>query len=106
MSRISCREIHFSQVPNLDQVDELINIVKRVIEEMSLPPTYNVKVFRNIFSCCGTGGLDVIIEVTGSDEETLKAIDSRATSKVIEYFEKQGYGMGSHYLGRFESMEQ
>jgi hypothetical protein len=103
---ISCREIHFSQYPNPDQVEELINIVKQTIEEMKLPSTYNVKIFKNIFSCCGTGGLDLILEVTGSDEETLKAIDLRAASRVLEYCEKQGYSMGAHSLGRFESIEK
>jgi hypothetical protein len=106
MPMISCREIHFSQYPNPDQVDELINIVKQTIEEMKLPSNYDVKIFKNIFSCCGTGGLDLILEVTGSDEKTLEAIDLRATSRVLEYCEKQGYSMGAHALGRFESIEK
>ena len=106
MSMISCREIHFNQIPNPDQVDELINIVKDIIEEMKLPSTYNVKFFKNIFSCCGTGGLDLILEVTGPDEERIKAIDLRAMSRVLEYCEKQGYSMGAHSLGRFESIEK
>ena len=106
MPKISCREIHFSQCPNPEEVDELINVVKQTIEEMKLPSAYNVKIFKNIFSCCGTGGLDLILEVTGPEEETLKAIDLRAASKVLEYCEKQGYSMGAHSLGRFESIEK
>jgi hypothetical protein len=103
---ISCREIHFSKYPNPDQVDELINVVKRTIDEMKLPSAYNVKIFKNIFSCCGTGGLDLILEVTGPEEETLKAIDLRAASRVLEYCEKQGYSMGAHSLGQFESIQK
>jgi len=106
MTVISCREIHFSKYPNPDQVEELINVVKQTIEEMKLPSTCNVKIFKNIFSCCGTGGLDLILEVTGPDEETLEAVDLRATSRVLEYCEKQGYSMGAHSLGRFESIEK
>ena len=106
MAKISCREIHFSQCPDPDQIDELINVVKQTIEEMKLPSDYNVKIFKNIFSCCGTGGLDLILEVTGPTEETLKAIDLRAASRVLEYCEKQGYSMGAHSLGRFESIEK
>ncbi len=105
MPKMSCREIHFSQYPNPDQVDELINIVKQIVEEMKLPSTYDVKIFKNIFSCCGTGGLDVILEVAGPDQETLEAIDLRATSRVLEYFEKKGFSMGAHSLGPFESIE-
>ena len=106
MPVVSCREIHFSQYPNPGQVEELINIVKQTIEEMKLPSTCNVKIFKNIFSCCGTGGLDLILEVTGPDEETLEAVDLRAASRVLEYCEKQGYSMGAHSLGRFESIEK
>jgi len=106
MTVVSCREIHFSQYPNPDQVDELINVVKQTIEEMKLPSTCNVKIFKNIFSCCGTGGLDLILEVTGPDEKTLEAVDLRAASRVLEYCEKQGYSMGAHSLGRFESIEK
>jgi len=106
MTVVSCREIHFSQYPNPDQVEELINVVKQTIEEMKLPSTCNVKIFKNIFSCCGTGGLDLILEVTGPDEKTLEAVDLRAASRVLEYCEKQGYSMGAHSLGRFESIEK
>jgi len=80
--------------------------VKQIIEEMKLPATYNVKVFKNVFSCCGTGGLDLILEVVGPDKEILKAIDLRAMSKVLEYCEEQGFGMGAHSIGTFESIEK
>jgi len=106
MPVVSCREIQFRQYPDSDQVDKLINVVKQAIEEMKLPSTCNVKIFKNIFSCCGTGGLDLILEVTGPDEKTLEAVDLRAASKVLEYCEKQGYSMGAHSLGRFESIEK
>jgi len=102
---ITCREIHFTQCSHPRQVDELINSVKQIIEEMNLPATYNVKVFKNVFSCCGTGGLDLILEVVGPDKETLKDIDLKATSRVLEYCEKQGISMGAHSLGQFESLE-
>ena len=106
MSMISCREIHFTQCTSSDQIDHLISNVKQIIAEMKLPATYNVKVFKNVFSCCGTGGLDLILEVVGPNEETLKDIDLRATSKVLEFCEKQGYGMGYHSLGKFELIEK
>ena len=102
MSVMSCREIHFNQCISPHQVDDLIDNVKQIVEDMKLPSTYNVKVFKNIFSCCGTGDLELILEVVGPDEETLKDIDLRATSRVLEFCEKQGYGMGYHSLGKFE----
>jgi hypothetical protein len=98
--------MHFNQCERSDQIDDLINNIEQIIEEMKLPATYNVKVFKNIFSCCGTAGLDIIMEVVGPDEETLKAIDLRVTSRVLEFCEKHGYGTGDHSLGKFESIKK
>ena len=106
MSIICCREIHFDQCKRSDQIDNLINNIKQIIEAMQLPAIYNVKVFKNIFSCCGTAGLDIILEVVGPEEETLKAIDLRVTSRILEFCEKQGYDIGHHSLGKFETIEK
>ena len=102
---ITCREIHFMECSHPSQVDALIDSLRRIIEGMKLPATYNVKIFKNVFSCCGTGGLDVILEVEGPDKKKLKAIDLKAMSKVLEYCEKQGVDLGAHSLGHFESIE-
>jgi len=106
MTRISCREIHFNQGTPPGQVDVLIENVKQIIKEMKLPSAYNVKIYKNVFSCCGAAGLDLIVEVVGPDEETLKAIDLRAMSRVLEFCEKQGYGVGYHSFGQYESAEK
>ena len=106
MTRISCREIHFNQDTRPGQVDILIENVKQLVEEMKLPLTYNVKIYKNVFSCCGSAGLDLIVEVVGPDEEKLKAIDLRAMSRVLEFCEKQGYGVGYHSIGQYESTEK
>lgn len=106
MPRISCREIYFTKVAQARQVDFLIDKVKEIVKEMLLPPQYDVRIYKNVYSCCGIGGLGMIIEVVGPDEETLKSIDLRAMSRVLEFCEKEGYDVGHHSFGQYESIER
>jgi spore maturation protein SpmB len=104
MSKIGCREIYFVKAMQSRQVDFLIDKVKEVVKEMGLPQEYDVRVYKNVYSCCGTGGLGVIIEVVGPEEEKIRAIDLRAVSKILEFCEKEGYNVGHHSLGQYESI--
>jgi spore maturation protein SpmB len=104
MSKIGCREIYFVKAMQSRQVDFLIDKVKEVVKEMGLPPEYDVRVYKNVYSCCGTGGLGVIIEVVGPEEEKIRAIDLRTVSKILEFCEKEGYDVGHHSLGQYESI--
>lgn len=106
MPRISCREIYFTKTNQSHQVDFLIDKVKEIVNEMCLPPEYDVKIYKNVYSCCGLGGLGLIIEVVGPDEEILEAIDLKAMSKVLEFCEKEGYDIGYHSFGQYESIER
>jgi hypothetical protein len=102
MSRIGCREIYFIQTKQSSQIDFLIDKVKEAIKEMSLPPEYDVRIYKNVYACCGVGGNGLIVEVVGPEEETIKAIDLRAMSKILEFCEKEGYSTGHHTLERYE----
>ena len=106
MTRISCREIYFTEATQASQIDLLIDKVKEIVKGMSLPAEYDVRIYKNVYSCCGIGGLALIIEVVGPDEETLKAIDLRAMSRVLEFCEKKGFDIGYHSFGRYESIEK
>jgi hypothetical protein len=106
MTRISCREIYFTEVTQASQIDLLIDKVKEIVKSMGLPPEYDVRIYKNVYTCCGVGGLGMIIEVVGPDEETLKAIDLRAMSRVLEFCEKKGFDIGYHSFGRYESIEK
>ena len=106
MPRISCREIYFIKATQASQVDFLIDKIKEIVKEMDLPPQYDVRIYKNVYSCCGIGGLGMIIEVVGPGEETLKAIDLRAMSRVLEFCEKEGYDVGYHSFGQYESIER
>ena len=104
MSKIGCREIYFVKAVHPRQVDFLIDKIKEVVKDMSLPPEYDVRIYKNVYSCCGTGGLGVIIEVVGPEEEKIRAIDLRAVSKILEFCEKEGFYVGHHSLGQYESI--
>jgi hypothetical protein len=78
--------------------------VKETVKEMSLAPDYDVRIYRNVYRCCGIGGLGIIIEVIGPDEEKLRSIDLRAMSRGLEFCEKEGYDVGHHSFGQYESM--
>jgi len=106
MPRVSCREIYFTKATQASQVDFLTDKVKEIVKEMGLSPEYDVRMYKNVYTCCGVGGLGLIIEVVGPDEETLKAIDLRAMARVLEFCEKEGYDVGYHSFGQYESIER
>jgi len=69
---------------------------------MKLPPEYDVRIYRNVFACCGIGGLEVIVEVVGPDEEKIKAIDVKTVSKIMEFCEQEGIELGHHEVEKHE----
>ena len=99
MSKVSCREVYFIKAsgPN---VDYLINRVKTAVEEIGLPPKYNINIYKNVYACCGVSGTGLILEVTGPSEKKIKSIDLKAVSRILEFCEKEG--IESHH---FEPLE-
>jgi hypothetical protein len=71
---------------------------------MRLPREYDIRIYKNVYTCCGVGGLGVIVEVIGPEEKKIKAIDLRAMSKILEFCEKEGYEVGHHSFGQYESI--
>jgi hypothetical protein len=102
MSKIGCREIYFIETKQSHQIDFLVDKVKEAIQELCLPPEYDVRIYRNVYACCGVGSNSIIVEVVGPEEETIKTIDLRAMSKIMEFCEKEGYTTGHHTLERYE----
>jgi hypothetical protein len=104
MPKIGCREIHFIKSANTSQIDFLIDKIKEVVKDMNIPLDYDVRIYKNVFACCGIGGLGLIIEVVGPEEERIRAIDLKAMSKVLEFCEKEDIGIGDHTFGQYESL--
>jgi len=96
MSKIGCREIYFVKAIHSRKIDFLIDKIKEVVKEMGIPPEYDVRVYKNVYACCGIGGLGVIIEVVGPQKDKIRAIDLRAMSRILEFCEKEGYEIGYH----------
>ena len=104
MSKIGCREIYFIETKQSHQIDYLIDCVKEAVKLMSLPPEYDVRIYKNVYACCGIGSNSIIVEVIGPKEETIKAIDLKAMSKILEICEKEGFKTGHHTLEKYEFM--
>ena len=101
---MGCREVYFVNATHSRQIDFLIEKVKEVVKEMGLPPEYDIRVYKNVYACCGVGGLGLIIEVVGPEKEGIKAIDLRAMSRILEFCEKEGYDIGDHSFGEYETL--
>jgi len=84
---MSCRECYFLEV-SVKNIDSLIERVKSAIMEIGVPHEYVINVYKNVYGCCGVGGIGVIIEVIGP-EEKIRVIDLKAVSKVLEICEKE-----------------
>jgi hypothetical protein len=104
MPKMGCREVYFINAMQSRQVDFLIDKVKEAVKEMRLPREYDIRIYKNVYACCGVGGLGVIVEVIGPEEKKIKAIDLRAMSKILEFCEKEGYEVGHHSFGQYESI--
>jgi len=104
MPNMGCREVHFINATHPSQVDFLIDAVKRTVEEMKLPPDYDVRIYKNVYTCCGVGGLGLIVEVLGPEQQKIKEIDARAVAKIMEFCEKEGLEIGHHTVGKHESL--
>jgi hypothetical protein len=102
MSKLACREIYFVDATRSRSIDFLIDKVKEAVEELKLPREYDVRIYKNVYSCCGVGGLSVIIEVAGPKEEKIREVDLRAISKILEYCEKEGCDVGHHIIQQYE----
>lgn len=101
---MGCREVYFVNATQSHQIDYLIDKVKEVVKEMGLPSEYDIRVYKNVYTCCGVGGLGLIIEVVGPEKEGIKAIDLRAMSRILEFCEKEGYNVGYHSFGEYETL--
>jgi hypothetical protein len=104
MPKIGCREIYFVDATRSRSIDFLVEKVKEAVGELKLPREYDVRIYKNIYSCCGVGGLSIIIEIAGPEEEKIREVDMRAISKILEHCEKEGYDVGHHVIKQYEEI--
>jgi hypothetical protein len=90
MAKVSYRECYFIKVKS-PNIDYLIDKVKSAIEELGVPPEYDIQIYKNVYACCGVSGIGLIIEVAGPEETEIRTIDLKALSKIIEICEKEGF---------------
>jgi hypothetical protein len=104
MSKIGCREIYFVDATRSRSIDFLIDKIKEAVEKLELSQEYDVRIYKNIYSCCGVGGLSIIIEIVGPKEEKIREVDLRAISKILEHCEKEGCDVGHHVIQQYEEI--
>ena len=104
MSKISCREIFFVNATHPYQIDFLVDKIKHSVKESGIPEGYDVRVYKNVHTCCGVGGVGIIIEIVGPEEDKIKAIDLRAVARILEFCEREGYEVGHHTVGQLDML--
>jgi len=83
MSKLGRREYYLFDISDKN-LESLIDIIKSTLTP---PPKYSVNVYP------GKYGLNIIIEISGSDEGKIKKIDLEISAKVLEICEKRGIGV-------------
>ena len=89
MTKVSCRECYFIKATGAS-IDHIIRKVKLAVEELGIPPNYNINIYKNVYACCGVSGSGIIVEVMGPEEEKIKSLDLKVVSKILEICEKEG----------------
>ncbi|MGQ9565991.1 MAG: hypothetical protein ACUVT5_05545 [Candidatus Bathyarchaeales archaeon] len=87
MQKIGFRECHFIKVNN---IDAFIEEFKKSVENFGLPEGYDVRIYKSVYGCCGVSDSNVAVEIVGPDEEEIRNIDLKVTSKLIEICQKKG----------------
>ncbi|MGQ9459886.1 MAG: hypothetical protein ACUVRA_01455 [Candidatus Bathyarchaeaceae archaeon] len=90
MSKLGRREYYLFNISDKN-LESLIDVIKSTLNP---PRKYSVDVYP------GKYGLNVIIEISGPEEEKIKKIDLEISAKVLEICEKRGIGV--HVMGPLE----
>jgi hypothetical protein len=96
--KISCREIYFEDAKSQHRLDFLMDKIRAIAKEAEVPSEYELKVYKNVISCCGVGGASIIVEIKGPSKVKLEEIDLKVVSKVVEFCEKEGLNIGYHRI--------
>jgi len=83
MSKLGRREYYLFNISDKN-LESLIDVIKSALNP---PPKYSVDVYP------GKYGLNVIIEISGPDEEKIKKIDLEISAKVLEICEERSIGV-------------
>ena len=82
MSKLGHRELFFFNITDRN-IESIIDVIKSTMTSYK----YTLDVHS------GKYGVNVIIEVSGSDEERIKQIDFELSAKVLEICEKRNIGV-------------
>jgi len=84
MPKTGVSECYFVNL-NHRGVERLIEMVKSYLKETSLPPGYDINIYPSMIPLSS-----IVLEIMGPDEEEIKALHLRLTSKILEICERRG----------------
>ena len=90
MSKLGRREYYLFNISGKN-LESLIDVIKSTLTP---PHKYSVDVYP------GKYGVNIIIEISGPDEEKIKKIDLETSAKVLEICEKRG--IEAHVMEQLE----
>ncbi len=99
MSKMGRRECYLIKI-SYQNIKWLIDQVNSTLAEMDIPNGCDVNLYKSSFTCCGFSPNNIIIEISGPNEEKIKAIDLKAVSKILEICEKGN--VDHHVFGPLE----
>lgn len=94
MLKIGRREYHLVKLKQ-ENVDELISEIRTTLSMVNLPEGYQIRIFKDPIVCCGVVPNEVVIEITGPEESTIKDLDKMVVSKIIKISEEKNLEMHS-----------
>ncbi len=89
MSKLGRREVFLFKITDRN-IETIMDIIKKTVT----PHEYTLEVYS------GKYGVNLIIEVSGPDEERIRQIDFELSAKVLEICEERNIGV--HLIGPIE----
>jgi hypothetical protein len=83
LSIISHRACHLVEVDDVI-LNRMIKELKSYLEEMKVPNSYKVNVYKDHITCCGHMPLGVAVEIEGPKQQPIKDLDEKILGKIKE----------------------
>ena len=90
MSRVGRRECYVLDLKG-GELDLFVKEIKSFIAKENFPDGYTVDVYKDQAVCCGVFPLGIAVEIEGLKEQTIKALDVKLYSKIMEVCEREGF---------------
>ncbi len=90
MPLISHRECHLYGVKD-ETLNKFVNELRSCLEQEKISKDYVVNVYKDTVTCCGHFAIGVAVEITGPKRQTIRNLDLKIYSKIIEICERENF---------------